>query len=171
MSRTNRSFRSKITVQITDEMLADLDNVAVKGGKSRAEIVRQAIRNALDETDLTLGTRRSFDRRFQQRLDEMEKQILQRMRQFMGSTRDVFVKDVVEQSLKEIRGQLAMQHFRDNELLSFYATIIVLLCGRMLWESAPKRTRGEHPMDLVDLAIQAARGEQGEHIRDQIRDR
>ena len=49
MPRTSRNFKEKITVQVTPHMLADLDNVAAKSGRSRAEIVRQAIRNALDQ--------------------------------------------------------------------------------------------------------------------------
>jgi hypothetical protein len=56
-------------------MLAYLQNVAAKSGKPLAEIVRQVIRNALDDTDLTLGTKRRFDRRLQKRVDEMEQNL------------------------------------------------------------------------------------------------
>ena len=83
MPRDNKCLTEKITIQITMPMLADLQNVATKSGKPIAEIVRQAIRNALDETDLTLGTRRTFDRRFQQRLDDMEKRLEEMMEQFL----------------------------------------------------------------------------------------
>ena len=83
MPRDNKCLTEKITVQITMPMLADLQNVATKSGKPIAEIVRQAIRNALDETDLTLGTRRTFDRRFQQRLDDMEKRLEEMMERFL----------------------------------------------------------------------------------------
>ena len=83
MPRDSKCLTEKITIQITMPMLADLQNVATKSGKPIAEIVRQAIRNALDETDLTLGTRRAFDRRFQQRLDDMEKRLEEMMEQFL----------------------------------------------------------------------------------------
>ena len=83
MPRDSKCLTEKITIQITTPMLADLQNVATKSGKPIAEIVRQAIRNALDETDLTLGTRRAFDRRFQQRLDDMEKRLEEMMEQFL----------------------------------------------------------------------------------------
>ena len=72
MPRTNRNLTEKITIQITRPMLADLQNIATKSSKPLAEIVRQAIRNALDDTDLTLGNKRRFDRRFQKRFQEME---------------------------------------------------------------------------------------------------
>ena len=83
MPRDSKCLTEKITIQITMPMLADLQNVATKSGKPIAEIVRQAIRNALDETDLTLGTRRTFDRRFQQRLDDMEKRLEEMMEEFL----------------------------------------------------------------------------------------
>lgn len=75
MPRTNRNLTEKITIQITRPMLADLQNVAAKSSKPLAEIIRQAIRNALDDTDLTLGTKRRFDRRLQKRIDEMEQNL------------------------------------------------------------------------------------------------
>ena len=81
MPRKNRNLTAKITIQITRPMLADLQNVATKSGKPLAEIVRQAIRNALDDTDLTLGTKRRFDRRLQKRVDEMEQNLKQSLEQ------------------------------------------------------------------------------------------
>ena len=83
MPRDSKCLTEKITIQVTMPMLADLQNVATKSGKPIAEIVRQAIRNALDETDLTLGTRRTFDRRFQQLLDDMEKRLEEMMERFL----------------------------------------------------------------------------------------
>ena len=83
MPRDDKCLTEKITTQVTMPMLADLQNIATKSGKPIAEIVRQAIRNALDETDLTLGTRRTFDRRFQQRLDDLEKRLEEMMEQFL----------------------------------------------------------------------------------------
>ena len=75
MSRTKGVYTERLTVKITRHMLADLDNVAGKSGEPVSAIVRQAIRNYLDGTDLTLGTRRTFDRRFQTRMAEMEKNV------------------------------------------------------------------------------------------------
>jgi hypothetical protein len=72
MPRTENVFTERVTVKVTRHMLADLNNVAVKSGQPVSAIVRQAIRNYLDGTDLTLGTRRTFDRRFQKRLEALE---------------------------------------------------------------------------------------------------
>jgi hypothetical protein len=58
-------------------MLADLTNVATKSGEPISAIVRQAIRNYLDGTDLTLGTRRTCYRRFEKRIAEMEASLKQ----------------------------------------------------------------------------------------------
>ena len=58
-------------------MLADLRNVAEKSGQPLSAVVRQAIRNYLDATDLTLGTRRTFDRRFQKRMEALERKVEQ----------------------------------------------------------------------------------------------
>ena len=107
MPRTNRNFKEKITVQVTPHMLADLDNVAAKSGRSRAEIVRQAIRNALDDTDLTLGTKRRFDRRLQTRIDEMEQKLAQSLEQGLEQT---------EQKLaRSLREELAKLEYRVNQ--------------------------------------------------------
>ena len=72
MPRTENTYTERLTVKITRHMLADLTNVATKSGEPMSAIVRQAIRNYLDGTDLTLGTRRTFDRRFEKRIAEME---------------------------------------------------------------------------------------------------
>jgi len=61
---------------MTEAMLADLQTVATKQGATVPAIARQAIRNYLDDTDLTLGTRRTFDRRFQRRMDELEEWLI-----------------------------------------------------------------------------------------------
>ena len=107
MPRTNRNMTEKITIQITRPMLADLQNVATKSGKPLAEIVRQAIRNALDDTDLTLGTKRRFDRRLQTRIDEMEQKLAQSLEQGLEQT---------EQKLaRSLREELAKLEYRVNQ--------------------------------------------------------
>jgi len=75
MPRTENVYTERLTVKITRHMLADLNNVAAKGGDSVSAVVRQAIRNYLDGTDLTLGTRRTFDRRFQKMMADMEQNL------------------------------------------------------------------------------------------------
>ena len=73
MPRDKAVFTERIQVTMTPHMLADLQNVSGKNGQPVAAIIRQAIRNYLDDTDLTLGTRRAFDRRFQKRMEALEK--------------------------------------------------------------------------------------------------
>ena len=77
MPRTENTYTERLTVKITRHMLADLTNVATKRGEPISAIVRQAIRNYLDGADLTLGTRRTFDRRFEKRIAEMEASLKQ----------------------------------------------------------------------------------------------
>ena len=73
MPRDKAVFTERIHVTMTPHMLADLQNVSGKSGQPVTAIIRQAIRNYLDDTDLTLGTRRAFDRRFQKRMEALEK--------------------------------------------------------------------------------------------------
>jgi|GEM_PF-1579266 len=100
MPRTNRNLTEKITIQITRSMLADLQNVATKSGKPLAEIIRQAIRNALDDTDLTLGTKRRFDRRLQTRIDEMEQKLAQSLEQGLEQTEQKLARSLHEELAK-----------------------------------------------------------------------
>jgi hypothetical protein len=83
MSQTKSVYDERITIKVTGKMLADLENVTRKNGQTLSAVVRQAIRNYLDGTDLTLGTRRTFDRRFQKRMDEFEQKLVQRMERFL----------------------------------------------------------------------------------------
>ena len=107
MPRTNRNMTEKITIQITRPMLADLQNVATKSGKPLAEIVRQAIRNALDDTDLTLGTKRRFDRRLQTRIDEMEQNLKQSLEQGLEQAE--------QQMAKRLQEELTKLEYRVNQ--------------------------------------------------------
>ena len=75
--------------------------------KPLAEIVRQAIRNALDDTDLTLGTKRTFDRRLQKRVAEMEQNLKQSLEQGLHR---------VEVKLAEsLQGELDKLEYRVNQ--------------------------------------------------------
>ena len=72
----SRRFDERVTVRLTEAMLADLQVIATKTKLPIPAIIRTAIRNYLDGTDLTLGTRRTFDRRFQRRMDELEEWLI-----------------------------------------------------------------------------------------------
>jgi predicted DNA-binding protein len=81
MPETESVYDERLTVKITSAMAADLRNVSTKSGETMSAIVRQAIRNYLDGTDLTLGTRRTFDRRVQHMFLNMEKNLKQNQEQ------------------------------------------------------------------------------------------
>jgi metal-responsive CopG/Arc/MetJ family transcriptional regulator len=170
MPRKSRKYKAKITVQLTPHMLADLDNIAAKSGQPRAEVVRQALRNALDNTDLTLGTKRRFDNRFQERFDEMEKHLEETLTHFLESMRDVYVQQVVKESMGEIKSHVGRMRVKDAQQMDFYLALVALMCGNLLWQATPKRSRPENLLDLIDRAIEMARGNMGWHIREKIRD-
>ena len=127
MPRTNRNMTEKITIQITRPMLADLQNVATKSGKPLAEIVRQAIRNALDDTDLTLGTKRRFDRRLQTRIDEMEQKLKQSLEQGLEQAE--------QQMAKRLQEELTKLEYRVNQdfdrSLSKFTKQVTQLIGQL----------------------------------------
>ncbi len=77
MPRDKGVYTEQLHLFVTKPMLADLRNVADKSGQPLSAVVRQAIRNYLDATDLTLGTRRTFDRRFQKRMEALERKVEQ----------------------------------------------------------------------------------------------
>jgi hypothetical protein len=143
MPRDSKCLTEKITIQVTTPMLADLQNVAAKSGKPIAEIVRQAIRNALDETDLTLGTRRTFDRRFQKRLDDMEKKLEQMMEQFL------------------------QRRSKDSDMAARYFQILAMLFARLVADvPIPGQTRGTRRM--LSQAIVDRNSELGQWLRQQL---
>ena len=143
MPRTNRSLTEKITIQITRPMLADLQNVATKSGKPLAEIVRQAIRNALDDTDLTLGTRRTFDRRFQKRLDNMESKLEEMMESFL------------------------QRRTKDSEMAERYFRVLAMLYARLIADlPIPGQTRTTWRM--LNQAIIDTNSNLGRQLREQL---
>ena len=143
MPRDSKCLTEKITIQVTMPMLADLQNVATKSGKPIAEIVRQAIRNALDETDLTLGTRRAFDRRFQQRLDDMEKRLVEMMEEFL------------------------QRRSKDSAMAERYFQILAMLYARFLADvPVPGQTRSTFRM--LNQAISDRNSELGQWLRLQL---
>ena len=77
MPRDEGVYTEQLHLCVTRPMMADLRNVAEKSGQPLSAVVRQAIRNYLDATDLTLGTRRTFDRRFQKRMEALERKLEQ----------------------------------------------------------------------------------------------
>jgi hypothetical protein len=143
MPRTNRNLTEKITIQITRPMLADLQNVATKSGKPLAEIVRQAIRNALDDTDLTLGTRRTFDRRFQKRLDDMESKLEEMMEGFL------------------------QRRTKDSEMAERYFRVLAMLYARLIADlPIPGQTRTTWRM--LNQAILDTDSNLGRRLREQL---
>ena len=143
MPRRNRSLTEKITIQITRPMLADLQNVATKSGKPLAEIVRQAIRNALDDTDLTLGTRRTFDRRFQKRLDDMESKLEEMMESFL------------------------QRRTKDSEMAERYFRVLAMLYARLIADlPIPGQTRTTWRM--LNQAIIDTNSNLGRQLREQL---
>jgi hypothetical protein len=58
---TKRKYTVRVPLRMTEAIHADLQLVSTKAKLPVAAIIRQAIRNYLDDTDLTLGTRRTFD--------------------------------------------------------------------------------------------------------------
>jgi hypothetical protein len=75
MPKTTRQYEATLNVQISRDMRVDLETIARKSNLSLAEVARRALRNAIDGTDLTLGTRKAFDRRFRDRLDGLEQKL------------------------------------------------------------------------------------------------
>ena len=143
MPRDSKCLTEKITIQVTMSMLDDLQNIATKSGKPIAEIVRQAIRNALDETDLTLGTRRTFDRRFQQRLDDMEKRLEEMMEQFL------------------------QRRSKDSAMAERYFQILAMLFARILADvPIPGQTRST--FRVLNQAILDRSSELGKWLREQL---
>jgi hypothetical protein len=135
MPRTENIYAERLTVKITRHMLADLNNVAAKGGDSVSAVVRQAIRNYLDGTDLTLGTRRTFDRRFQKRMADMEKNLDQKLEQGLAQ-----IAQGVSQSLEQDREKTEYRVRRtvDEALSSFLHRYSQMLDER----EAQKKGRG-----------------------------
>jgi hypothetical protein len=127
MPRTENVYSERLTVKITRHMLADLNNVAAKGGDPVSAVVRQAVRNYLDGTDLTLGTRRTFDRRFQRRMAEMEKDLDQKLEQGLEQ-----IAQRVSQSLEQDREKMEYRVRRtvDQALSSFMLRLRQMLDER-----------------------------------------
>jgi metal-responsive CopG/Arc/MetJ family transcriptional regulator len=143
MPRKNRNLTEKITIQITRPMLADLHNVATKSGKPLAEIIRQAIRNALDDTDLTLGTRRTFDRRFQKRLDGMESKLEEMMETYL------------------------QRRTKDSEMAERYFQVLAMLYARLIADlPIPGQTRTTWRM--LNQAILDTNSNLGRQLREQL---
>jgi hypothetical protein len=90
-------------------------------------VVRQAIRNYLDGTDLTLGTRRAFDRRFQKRMTDMEEKLDRKLEAGLQQ-----IGQSVSQTLKENRDRLEVQVRRtvEGSLASFRVRIAQMLDER-----------------------------------------
>ena len=117
MPRDKAVFTERIHVTMTPHMLADLQNISGKNGQPVAAIIRQAIRNYLDDTDLTLGTRRTFDRRFQRRMEALERMmeryllttLILSASQFANPTRGAKGGDLIRESARLALGDAGSQ--------------------------------------------------------------
>jgi hypothetical protein len=115
--KTQKVYTKRLYVWVTPHMMADLQNVAEKSRQPVSAIVRQAIRNYLDGTDLTLGTRRTFDRRFQRRMEALERKVEQYLltnlilsaSQFANPTRDATGGELIKESARLAMGDAGSQ--------------------------------------------------------------
>jgi hypothetical protein len=73
-----RKYPRSVTVRMTNEMYANLRRLATDDRKV-ADVIRQMIRNQLDERAEISGNRRHFSARFQERIDELEDNLEMRM--------------------------------------------------------------------------------------------
>ena len=115
--KPEKVYTKRLYVWITPHMMADLQNVAEKSRQPVSGIVRQAIRNYLDGTDLTLGTRRTFDRRFQRRMEALERKVEQYLltnlilsaSQFANPTREATGGELIKESARLAMGETGSQ--------------------------------------------------------------
>ena len=115
--KSEKVYTKRLYVWVTPHMMADLQNVAEKSRQPVSAIVRQAIRNYLDGTDLTLGTRRTFDRRFQRRMEALERKVEQYLltnlilsaSQFANPTRQATGGELIKESAKLAMGEPGSQ--------------------------------------------------------------
>ena len=115
--KPEKVYTKRLYVWVTPHMLADLQNVSEKSKQPIAAIVRQAIRNYLDDTDLTLGTRRTFDRRFQRRMEALERMmeryllttLILSASQFANPTRGAKGGDLIRESARLALGDAGSQ--------------------------------------------------------------
>jgi hypothetical protein len=115
--RSEAVYTERLELRVTRHMLADLQNVSEKSKQPISAIVRQAIRNYLDDTDLTLGTRRTFDRRFQRRMEALERMmeryllttLILSASQFANPTRGAKGGDLIRESARLALGDAGSQ--------------------------------------------------------------
>ena len=69
-----QKYPKAVTIRMTNEMYATLRRLATDDRKV-AGVIRQLIRNQLDERAELAGNRRYFTRRFRERIDELEENL------------------------------------------------------------------------------------------------
>ena len=166
MPRTNRNLTEKITIQITRPMLADLQNVATKSGKPLAEIIRQAIRNALDDTDLTLGTKRRFDRRLQKRIDEMEQNLKQSLELGLGQAEEQLAQGLQEE-LDKLEYRVLL-NTANGTIRAARVTVTSLKIGGATLRNLGILVSGSTASDVSVLGIGTLNRFRGYQVRDGI---
>ena len=101
----------------------------------------------------------------------MEKHLEQTLTQFLESMRDVYVQQVVKESMGEIRGHMGREQAKDAQRMDSYLALVALMYGNLLWQMTPKRNRPESYLELIDRAIEMAQGNMGWHIRNQLKNK
>ena len=143
MPKTTRQYEATLNVQISRDMRLDLETIARKSNLSLAEVARRALRNAIDGTDLTLGTRKVFDRRFRDRLDGLE--------QKLGS--------IFQDRLDEV-----------EQIVHAYLKALVFLCLLDL-PAVPESDRMPTPEERLSYVLGLVNGEPGAWLHHKIVDR
>jgi Arc/MetJ-type ribon-helix-helix transcriptional regulator len=72
---SSASYRRQFTIQVTDQTLQFIDALALRQHTSRAEIVRQAIREYLDTQENVIGSRTRFGNKVARQLEEVQNRL------------------------------------------------------------------------------------------------
>ena len=72
-NKSKTRYTSRVSVHVTPAMSDRLDQIAIMRDEPKAEIVRQALRNYLDQQEDVLGSRKHFTKMFQRRVTYIER--------------------------------------------------------------------------------------------------
>ena len=78
MTRGAGQYPEEVSVPMTAQMCQHVEQLALRARLSKADIIRQAIRDYLDEQDDVLGSRSRAGSRITRQLEEMQGRYLQR---------------------------------------------------------------------------------------------
>ena len=77
MTRGAGQYPEEVSVPMTAQMSQHVEQLALRSRLSKADVIRQAIRDYLDEQDDVLGSRSRAGSRIARQLEEMQGQYLQ----------------------------------------------------------------------------------------------